>query len=108
MLVLTRKPGEQLIINGNIKVTVVTIGSGRIRIGVEAPEDVTIDRAEIFEKKQVEKQPEPATLTADQPVEVVAEVQEPLEKRFPRRTPSRVVPAAAHKTTRPSYARKPR
>ena len=37
MLVLTRKPGEQIVIAGNIRVSVVSIGQGRVKIGIEAP-----------------------------------------------------------------------
>jgi carbon storage regulator len=54
MLVLTRKPGEQIVINGNIRITVVGVGPGRVKIGVEAPANVRVDRAEIYEKIQRE------------------------------------------------------
>jgi len=57
MLVLTRKPGEQIVIAGNIRVSVVSIGQGRVKIGIEAPLDVTIDRQEIFEKRLSEQLP---------------------------------------------------
>ena len=50
MLVLTRKPGEQLVIGNNIRVTIVSVGPGRVKIGIEAPSDVRIDRQEIHEK----------------------------------------------------------
>ena len=36
MLVLTRKPGEQIIIADNIRITVVALGHGRVKIGIEA------------------------------------------------------------------------
>ena len=55
MLVLTRRPGEQIVIAGNIRLTVVNIGPGRVKIGIEAPSDVRIDRQEIFEKIQAEQ-----------------------------------------------------
>ncbi len=51
MLVLSRRPGEEIIINGNIKVTVVSVKGDRVRIGVEAPEDVTVDRAEVHARR---------------------------------------------------------
>lgn len=47
MLVLSRKEGEQIIIAGDIVVTVVTIGGKNVRIGVEAPPDVVILRREL-------------------------------------------------------------
>ena len=50
MLVLTRRPGESIIIAGNIKLTVVSVGPGRVKIGVEAPPHVRVDRQEIHDK----------------------------------------------------------
>lgn len=57
MLVLTRKPGEQIIIGDNIKVSIVSIGPGRVKIGIEAPPWVEVNRQEVFEKKLAEKTP---------------------------------------------------
>lgn len=54
MLVLTRKPGEQIVVQGNIRITVVSVGPGRVKIGIEAPPDVQIDRQEIHDKKSHE------------------------------------------------------
>ena len=48
MLVLSRKCGEKIVIGDNITITVLTTDSGRIRIGIEAPDDVTILRAELI------------------------------------------------------------
>jgi carbon storage regulator len=50
MLVLTRRPGEQIVIGENIRITVVSLGPGRVKIGIEAPPDVRIDRQEIHER----------------------------------------------------------
>ena len=50
MLVLTRKPGEQIVIGNGIRVTVVSVGPGRVKIGIEAPPNVRIDRSEIHER----------------------------------------------------------
>jgi len=50
MLVLTRRSGESIIIGNGIKITVVNIGPGRVKIGVEAPPSVRVDRAEIHAK----------------------------------------------------------
>jgi carbon storage regulator len=47
MLVLSRKLGEKLVISENITVTVVGIDRGRVRLGFDAPKDVSILRAEI-------------------------------------------------------------
>jgi len=51
MLVLTRKIGEEIIIAGNIRISIVEVGPGRVKIGVDAPRSVSVDRAEIHEKK---------------------------------------------------------
>ena len=51
MLVLSRKPGEQIVIGDNIRITVVSLGPGRVKVGIEAPGTVKVDRAEIHEKK---------------------------------------------------------
>jgi carbon storage regulator len=50
MLVLTRRPSESIIIANNIKITVVSVGPGRVKLGIEAPPNVRIDRQEIHEK----------------------------------------------------------
>lgn len=54
MLVLTRKPGEQIVIGNNIRITIVGVGPGRVKIGIEAPDNVRVDRQEIHEKIQRE------------------------------------------------------
>lgn len=47
MLVVSRKNSEKIIINENIVVTVVDIGSGRVLLGIEAPKEVKIVRSEL-------------------------------------------------------------
>lgn len=47
MLVLSRKVGEKLVIDGNITVKVVRIQGNRITLGIEAPSDVKILRGEL-------------------------------------------------------------
>lgn len=55
MLVLTRKVNEEIVIGNNIKVTVVRIAGNRIRLGITAPDDVSICRAEIaFDADEIE------------------------------------------------------
>ncbi len=51
MLVLTRKVNESIIISGNIKVTVVKIDGGKIRLGIEAPPDVEVLRSELIREQ---------------------------------------------------------
>ena len=50
MLVLTRSERQRIVINGNIVVTVVKIRNGSVRLGIEAPDDVSIHREETLEK----------------------------------------------------------
>ena len=47
MLVLTRKPGEKICIGSGITITVVGVQGNKIRLGIDAPEDVPILRAEL-------------------------------------------------------------
>ena len=48
MLVLSRKPGERIIIGGRIEVTVVKIVGQRVRLGFNAPDEVAIHRGEVY------------------------------------------------------------
>lgn len=64
MLVLTRKPGEQIVIGHNIRLTVVSVGPGRVKIGIEAPDNVRIDRQEVYEKIQKEHERSADVLSA--------------------------------------------
>jgi len=47
MLVLTRKHGEEIVIGDDIKIKVVLIKGDRVRIGIDAPKEVTIYRQEV-------------------------------------------------------------
>ena len=46
MLVLSRKVGEEIVIAGTIRVTVVAVVGDRVRLGVQAPSEVRVDREE--------------------------------------------------------------
>jgi carbon storage regulator len=48
MLVLSRKEGERLVIDGNIVVTVVRLAGGKVRLGIEAPANVLVRREELL------------------------------------------------------------
>jgi len=50
MLVLTRRVGEEIIIAGNIRVTVASIKGDKVRLGVTAPPEVRIDREEVHNR----------------------------------------------------------
>ena len=47
MVVLTRRTGEEIVIDGDIRIVVIGIRGGRIRLGVTAPPTVRVDRGEI-------------------------------------------------------------
>jgi carbon storage regulator len=51
MLVLNRKTGEEIIIDGNIRVTVISLKGERVRIGISAPPDIQVDREEVHLKR---------------------------------------------------------
>jgi len=55
MLILTRRPGETIIIGDDIKVTILGVASKQIRIGIEAPKDVPVHREEIYDRIHAEK-----------------------------------------------------
>jgi carbon storage regulator CsrA len=101
MLVLTRKAGEQIIIGDNIKVTVVSVGPGRIKIGIEAPDNVSVDRAEIHARKQNDEVVGP--ILPPEPADVVPNsIRNRISDHL---TPPRTLAAAAAKARTP---RKPR
>lgn len=54
MLVLSRKLGEEILIGDDIRITVVDIDRGKIRIGITAPLEVKIYRAELLEDNEPE------------------------------------------------------
>ena len=51
MLVLTRRVGEAIVIDHNIRVTVVSVRGDRVRLGITAPELVQVDREEVHQRR---------------------------------------------------------
>jgi carbon storage regulator len=51
MLVLSRRPGEEVVIAGNIRVTIIAAKGNRVRIGIAAPPSVTVNRKEIEDQR---------------------------------------------------------
>ena len=49
MLVLSRKKNESIIINDNITITVIEIRGDKVRLGIEAPKEVSVHRREVYE-----------------------------------------------------------
>lgn len=54
MLIVTRKNGESVMVGDDIEITVSKIYDGSVKIGIQAPKDITILRKEIYEQVQQE------------------------------------------------------
>ncbi len=57
MLVLSRQSDETIIIGDNIRVTIVEVRGDKVRIGIDAPRDVTVHRQEIYDAIRREAEP---------------------------------------------------
>jgi carbon storage regulator len=49
MLVLSRKKQESIVVGEDVRITVVAIGYGQVRIGIEAPRTTPVHRGEVYE-----------------------------------------------------------
>jgi carbon storage regulator len=56
MLMLTRRPGETIVIGDDIRVTVVEVNGNQVRLGIGAPREVPVHREEIAKRIAAEKQ----------------------------------------------------
>ena len=52
MLVLSRKPTQEIIIAGHIRVRIIKVRGNIVKVGVDAPEDVIVDRLEVHERRE--------------------------------------------------------
>jgi carbon storage regulator len=50
MLVLTRKVNQSIVIGENVRIVVVAIERDQVKLGIEAPRDLTVNRSEVSEK----------------------------------------------------------
>jgi carbon storage regulator len=61
MLILTRRVGEAVIIDGDIKVVVMGVKGNQVRVGVSAPTEVEVHREEVFKRIEQERNREGGT-----------------------------------------------
>jgi carbon storage regulator len=71
MLILSRKTGDAIVIDGGIRIVVVQCDRGGVRIGIEAPPATTILRAELLDQVAAENQR--ASVTGPVPASLVAQ-----------------------------------
>jgi carbon storage regulator len=68
MLILTRRVGETIVIGDDVVVTVLGIKGNQVRIGINAPKDVSVHREEIYQRIQQEKNTSPVNEEVVAPV----------------------------------------
>jgi len=61
MLILTRKTGETITVGDNIQIQVLSVKGGQVRIGIDAPREVLVNREEVFERLSAENEGESKT-----------------------------------------------
>lgn len=65
MLVLSRKPGQSIIIDGHIRITITQVRGESVRLGIEAPPEVRIHREEV--QKRIDEFHADTTMAASSP-----------------------------------------
>lgn len=50
MLILTRKMGESLLVGDDVEITVLSIRGNQVKLGVKAPQDISVHRQEIYQR----------------------------------------------------------
>ena len=65
MLILSRKPGETVVIDGRIRVKIIRVEGDVVKIGIDAPADISIHRQEVYDEIQRSNR---EAATPDQPV----------------------------------------
>ncbi|HVK07279.1 MAG TPA: carbon storage regulator [Gemmataceae bacterium] len=59
MLVLSRRTGDELVIGGQIRITITAVKGDRVRLGVLAPPEVRVDREEVHRRRKDWTEPRP-------------------------------------------------
>jgi carbon storage regulator len=67
MLVLSRKKDEKIVIGDKITIMVIEIRGDKVRLGIDAPRDITVHREEVYEaiKREQNKQNEQSNVSSD-------------------------------------------
>jgi carbon storage regulator len=91
MLVLSRRIGETVVIEGGIRLTVVSISGNKVRLGITAPEGVRVDRLEVHNRLSEFAVPattsgpfevdQPCLVPANDPCTTVQEHERPVSRR---------------------------
>jgi carbon storage regulator len=76
MLVLTRKPGQSIMIGDGVEVQVLSVAGEKVRLGITAPRDVSIFRNEVYDRIESEN----ATRDPEQDSRTNAAVEDALER----------------------------
>ncbi len=84
MLVLTRKSGEVITIGDDIRITVVGIEGSQVKIGIDAPKNVKVYRAEIFNR--IKQENTAAARMTNEVVDDLAHTFQHQKKRIPHDT----------------------
>jgi carbon storage regulator len=82
MLILTRRAGEALRIGDEIEVTVMAVNGSQVRIGINAPRDIAVDREEIAERKRRDRE---ALSAGAKPVVPKVATSSTTSAKYPRR-----------------------
>lgn len=61
MLVLSRKKNESIVINDEITIVIIDIRGDKVRVGVEAPQEVPVHRREVYDAIQRDKKKRPGS-----------------------------------------------
>jgi carbon storage regulator len=56
MLVLTRREGQSIMVDDDIKITILKINYGQVKIGIEAPNEIAVHREEVYRRIQEESE----------------------------------------------------
>ncbi|MDH3694027.1 MAG: carbon storage regulator CsrA [Gammaproteobacteria bacterium] len=56
MLILTRRISEGLVIENDVRITVLSVKGNQVRLGIEAPKHITVHREELYNRIQMEKE----------------------------------------------------